>query len=335
MKARKAIEKIKAKHDLRSAVKEALDTLPSAVCYFTPAGTIKLCNTAMYELYRKITQRDLQSLAELNEALEGCDHTTGVIRDGNVFLFPDGHAWQYSAEKITTVQGEVYTEVIFDDVTELYEKQQELKCQSRELKKMYRELKVLSENVLEMTREQEILNLKTRLHDQMNMGVAAIRQILRQNTTSEENAAAVAQFRRAIQVLREENLYPRDDVSEFIRDAEVSGVRVEINGELPTEVKLLKALLAVMREACINAARHADATAMYVVSEQTEAAVTLHITNDGRQPEGDITPRGGLVYLEKQITRAGGRMEIQSQPEFLLTVTLPVGTEKQEQEVQI
>lgn len=113
--------KIKAKHDLRSAVKEALDTLPSAVCYFTPAGTIKLCNTAMYELYRKITQRDLQSLAELNEALEGCDHTTGVIRDGNVFLFPDGHAWQYSAEKITTAQGEVYTEVIFDDVTELYE----------------------------------------------------------------------------------------------------------------------------------------------------------------------------------------------------------------------
>ncbi|HCQ5651959.1 TPA: ATP-binding protein, partial [Clostridioides difficile] len=88
MKARKAIEKIKAKHDLRSAVKEALDTLPSAVCYFTPAGTVKLCNTAMYELYRKITQSDLQSLTELNEALEGCDNTTGVIRDGNVFLFP-------------------------------------------------------------------------------------------------------------------------------------------------------------------------------------------------------------------------------------------------------
>ena len=99
-------------------------------------------------------------------------------------------------------------------MTELYEKQQELKCQSRELKKMYRELKVLSENVLEMTREQEILNLKTRLHDQMNMGVAAIRQILRQSTTSEENAAAVAQFRRAIQVLREENVYPQDDVVE-------------------------------------------------------------------------------------------------------------------------
>ena len=98
---------------------------------------------------------------------------------------------------------------------------------------------------------------------------------MRQNTTSEENAAAVRQFRRATQVLREENVYPQDDVSEFIQDAEVSGVRVEINGELPTEAKLLKVLLAVMREACINAVRHADATAMYVVSEQTEAAAEL------------------------------------------------------------
>lgn len=333
MKTLKAVKQIKAKHDLRNAVKEALDTLPSAVCYFTPAGTAKLCNTAMYELFRKIAQSDLQSLAELNEALEGCDNTTGIIRDGNIFLFPDGHAWQYSAEKITTAQGEVYTEAIFDDVTELYEKQQELKRQSRELKKMYRELKVLSENVLEMTREQEILNLKTRLHDQMNMGVAAIRQILRQNTTSEENAAAVAQFRRAIQVLCEENAYPQDDVSEFIRDAEVSGVRVEIDGELPVKEKLLNPFLAVMREACINAVRHADATVMYVVSEQTETAVTLHITNNGRQPEGDITPRGGLMYLEKYIAKAGGRMKIQSQPEFLLTVSLPIEPAKKEQGV--
>ena len=334
MKARKTIEKIKAKHNMRVAVKEALDTLPSAVCYFTTTGTIKLCNTAMYELFRKIAQSDLQSLAELNEALEGCDNTTGVIRDGNVFLFPDGHAWQYSAEKITTAQGEVYTEAIFDDVTELYEKQQELKRQSRELKKMYRELNVLSKNVLEMTREQEILNLKTRLHDQMNMGVVAIRQILRQNTTSKENAAAVAQFRRAIQVLQEENAYPQDDVAEFIKDAEVSGIQVKITGDFPKEKELLRLLLPVMREACVNAARHADASVLHIAAERTNSSIILFITNDGKQPEHEITPQGGLADLGKVIAEAGGRMEIKSQPEFSLTVSLPSSSQKMKQEVQ-
>ena len=73
----------------------------------------------------------------------------------------------------------------------------------------------------------------------MGAGLIAIRQILRQNTTSKENAAAVTQFRRAIQILQEENAYPQDDVAEFIRDAAVSGIHVEITGELPQELSLI------------------------------------------------------------------------------------------------
>ena len=321
--------RIKKKHALRWAVKEALDTLPSAVCYFTAAGNVKLCNTAMYDLIRKITQNDLQTLDELNEALDSCNQNTGVIREGNLFLFPDGHAWQYSVDKVTAADGRIYTEAVLSDVTELYEKRQKLQRQSRELKKMYRELKILSANVLEMTREEEILNLKSRLHDQMNMGVAAIRQILRQNTTSEENAAAIAQFRRAIQVLQEENAYPQDDIAEFIRDAEVSGIRVEITGDFPEEKEVLHLLLPVLREACVNAARHADASVLYITAERKSNAMRLLLTNDGRQPQQEIVPRGGLVGLGRMLAEAGGKIEIQSQPQFLLTVTLPIGTEKE------
>ena len=332
MKVGKFAGRIKNKHHLRAAVKEALDTLPSAVCYFTSKGTVKLCNAAMYDLFRKIAQCDLRSLAELNEALDGCDKTTGIIRDGNVFLFPDGSAWQYSSDEVRTADGSIYTEAVFSDVTKLYEKRQELQKQSRELKKMYRELRIMSGNVLEMTREQEILNLKSRLHDQMNMGVAAIRQILRQNTTSEENAAAVRQFCRAIQVLQEENAYPQDDVSEFIRDAAVSGIQVKITGDLPKGEEILHRILPVMRESCVNAARHADAATLYIMAEQAEDAVSLHITNDGKQPEEEVTPRGGLADLGRFIAEAGGSMQIQSQPVFMLTVTLPISKQEKEQE---
>ena len=328
MKIEKIAGRLKNKYELRIAVKEALDTLPAAVCYFNTSGTVKLCNTVMYDLFRKITQSDLQSYDELKEALDGCDRSTGIIRDGNVFLFPDGRAWQYFAEKVKTADGKEYTEAVFSNVTELYEKRQELKRQSRELKKMYQELKILSENVQEAAREQEILNMKSQLHDQMNMGVAAIRQILRQNTTSEKNAAAVIQFRRAIRVLQEENAYPQDDVAELIKDAAVSGIQVKITGDLPDTKDTLSMLLLVMREACVNAARHADAAILHVTAKQTEADVTLRITNDGKQPEENITPRGGLADLGKMIVGAGGRMEIQSRPIFMLTVTLPVCKQK-------
>lgn len=335
MSVGKITRRIKEKHKLRIAVKEALDTLPTAVCYFNLSGTVKLCNTVMYDLFRKIAQSDLQSFDELKEALDDCDKSTGIVRDGNVFLFPDGRAWQYSAEKVKTADGKVYTEAVFSDVTELYEKRQELKRQSRELKKMYQELKILSENVQEATREQEILNMKSRLHDQMNMGVAAIRQMLRQNTTSKENTAAITQFRHAIQVLQEENAYPQDDLTEFIRDAAVSGIQVKITGNLPETESTLHLLLPVMREACVNAARHADATMLYVAVTQSPDSVTLRMTNDGKQPQEEITPRGGLVDLDKVIREAGGRMEFRSQPAFTLTVTLPVCEQKTKQEVPV
>lgn len=327
------IESFRERRRLAYAVKEALDTLPSAVCYFTPSGSVKLCNSLMYELFRQMAQTDLQSLEELNQALADCDRRTGILREGNVFLFPDGRAWQYSSGQVVTEEGKKYTEVIFSNVTGLYEKRRELQRQSSELKKMYQELKELSDSVQEMTREQEILNMKSQLHDQMNLGVAAIRQILRQNTTSGENADAMKQFRRAIHILQAESVSPADDLSEFIRDAEVMGVQVQLCGELPKQEAVRKLLLPVMREACVNAARHADARQLFILAEQSETELILTITNDGKPPAGEVLPQGGLLDLEKLLARAGGRMQLLSRPAFVLTAVVPIPKEEEKQEV--
>lgn len=319
----KFAEKVREKNRLRMAVKEALDKMPLAVCYFTATGAVKLCNESMYRLFRKIAQSDLQSLAELNEALDGCDKKTGIIRDKNIFIFPDGSVWQYSSDKVKTVGGEVYTEAIFSDVTELYEKQLELQKQSRELKKMYQELKILSDNVLEITREQEILNMKLRLHDQISIGVAAVRKILRQSSVSKENADAIMQFRRAVQLLKDGTEDTQESLHDFVKDAEVTGVKVNISGKLPDGEETMKLLLAVMREACVNAVRHADASALDISIEQKTGSVKMCITNNGRQPEQEITPRGGLRNYARLIAAAGGSMEIRSRPMFMLTVIVP------------
>lgn len=322
----------------RNSVKQAMDMLPSAICYFSPSGAVKLCNLQMHRLFRSLTQSDLQNFDELKRALEECDQENGIIKlsdERQTYLFPDGKVWRYSQTEVTVKTGTIYTEAIFSDVTEQYEKHQELKRQTEQLKKIARSLKQLSDNVQKLTKEREVLSAKTKLHDQMGTGLIAIRQILRQNTTSKENAAAVMQFRRAIWVLQEENAYPQDDVAEFIQDAAVLGVHVEITGELPNEEELLHLLLPVMREACVNAARHANASALYVTAEKTETAVTLRITNDGKQPEGKIVPRGGLADHSKHIKEAGGSMEIQSQPAFVLTVILPAGKQEENQEVPV
>ncbi|MFP5528617.1 sensor histidine kinase [Peptococcus simiae] len=333
MKVVQLLHWIKGKYYLRRAVKEALDTLPSAICYFTSTGTIKLCNTAMYDLVRQMTGKDLQSFAELNIALEKCDKTTGIIREGNTFLFPDGQAWKYSSRVLTTVGGENYTEAVFSNVTELYEKRREGQSQAEALQAMNRDLKILAKNLQEMTREQEILNLKSQLHDQMNMGLVAIRRILQEEAISADNGLAITRFRRAIQVLQEDTSCPRDDLAEFIEDANLAGIQVIISGDFPKDKDLACLLLSVMREASVNAVRHADATLLDIRIKWTDERILLSISNNGNRPRGEVIPQGGLADLGQMITEAGGRMVIRSQAVFLLQVTLPLSYRKMNREV--
>jgi len=318
----------------RNCVKQAMDLFPCAVCYFAPSGDVKLCNLQMHRLFHRLAQKELQTLTDLTQALDDCDERSGIIRLSDVrqtYLFPDGKVWRYSQSEITA-NGKLYTEALFADVTELYEKNLELHRQTAQLQKISEELKQLSDNVQTLAEERETLTAKTKLHDSMGSGLLAVRRILQQKTDSTENDAAVMQFRRAVEVLQEENSSPQYDVTEFIRNAAVSGIRVEITGELPRGKDTLRLLLPILREACVNAARHADATALYVAAEQTAEAYVLRIKNDGRQPEHEVIPRGGLADLGKRIAEAGGSMDIQSQSAFVLTVILPKENLKNEEE---
>lgn len=63
----------------RNSIKEAMNLLPTGICYFNSDGTVKLANTQIYQLFRILAHKDLQEFSELRDAL----HTSiqnGVIR---------------------------------------------------------------------------------------------------------------------------------------------------------------------------------------------------------------------------------------------------------------
>lgn len=284
------------------SIKNAMDTLPSAICYFNPSGTVKLCNLQMHRLFRTLAQSDLQSFEELKTDLSECDRSSGVIKvseERNVYLFPSGKAWRYSQKEVRAKDGVTYTEAAFCDVTELYEKQLELKRDNAEMKKMYRQLKRLSDNVLEMTRENEILTAKTRLHDRMGAGIMAIRQSLQLHHTSEENADAIGRLQKAVSVIKGDNEYPvgRGDVEEFVHDASVVDVKVEISGEIPEDEIVERLFLLAMKECLTNAVLHAGASELRVKSGRLGENYTINIENNGNPPESRLCPTEGFSIL--------------------------------------
>lgn len=318
----------------RDSIKQALDMLPSGICYFTPSGSVKLCNRQMDSLFRSISQCDLQTLAELRDALSGCDACSGVIRlsqEMQTYLFPDGKAWSYRQTEVKASDGVVYTEAIFSDVTNLYHKSLELKAQIKRLNAISRELKWLSDNALILTREKEVLSAKTKLHDDMGAGLIAIRHILHNNQT-EEAANAMDLFRRAVSAIKYDNADPRghSELDRFLQDAGAIGITVNLSGELPEQEELRRVMILAMRECLTNSVRHAGATTIQITVEQKGDSVSMQITNDGKPPETEVVPKGGLLNLYRHIMGCGGTMEIQSKPGFALTVVLPAIQEGRE-----
>ena len=318
-----------------NSVKRAIDMLPNAICYFTPSGELKLCNLQMHRLFHILAQSDLQHFDELRQALTECDKKSGVVRlpdEEQTYLFPDGKAWRYSQTELTVPDGTVYTEAIFSDVTELYEKGLRLKEQTEQLKKFSRDLKILSDNVLTLTKETEVLSAKTKLHDQMGAGIIAMRQILQQEQVSQEAADSLLLFQKAIRTIKNDNEYPqeRGELAEFLRDASTIGVKVEMAGELPKQEEIYRIFVIAMRECLTNGVRHADATALYVTARQDGNNISLRITNNGKPPESVIVPKGGLLNLHRHVTNLGGTMEIQWSPAFTLIIVMPVEKEAAE-----
>ena len=312
----------------RDSIKQALDMLPSGICYFAPSGRVKLCNRQMDSLFHTISQGDLQTLAELQDALSDCDACSGVIRlswERQTYLFPDGKAWRYRQSEVKASDGATYTEAVFSDITELYNKNLELKAQIKQLNAISRELKWLSDNALILTREKEVLSAKTKLHDDMGAGLIAIRHILHHNRT-EEAANAMDLFRRAVSAIKYDNAYPRgrSELDRFLHDAEAIGIKVNLSGDLPEQEELRHVMILAMRECLTNSVRHAGATTIHITAEKKGDSVSVKITNDGRSPETEVVPKGGLHNLYRHIIDFGGTMEIQSKPSFALTVVLPV-----------
>ncbi len=154
----------------------------------------------MHRLFRTLAQSDLQTFNELQQALKECDGKSGVIKlsdERQTYLFPDGTVWRYAQTEVTAPSIGKYTETIFFDVTKLYEKNLQLKAQTKQLKKISLELKFLSDNVLTLTKEKEVLAAKTKLHDQMGAGMIAVRRMLQHKQTTKDIVEAIRLFRKS------------------------------------------------------------------------------------------------------------------------------------------
>lgn len=308
-----------------NSIKEAFDNLPTGVCFFNEVGMPVLCNLAMYRFSFAVCGKDVQFITDLESCLsDNFIPVEDVKKEGKVFVLKDGSAWRLEKRSFTYENGNVYTQYIATDVTDLNKNRIELQQENKQLHKVHCDLQRLSANVVAVTREEEILNAKMRVHDEMGRCLVVAQKYLREDSTGNIPDNIVDSWQRAVSMLKYNNDTSDEDMLLQIRKTcEFMKIDFVKTGELPKEENVAYILTCAVRECVTNAVRYADATKLYANFTETEEAATVVVTNNGKPPENEIVKGGGLSNLQRRVERSGGVMVIQSFPCFELTVTVP------------
>ena len=308
------------KHVGFNAIKESFDRLPTAACFFDCSGSIVLCNRQMYKLSRYLLDSDMQYLDEVEEALSALPK--GIVQIPNVentYRFPDKTVWRFEKTEVTDRYGENYIQLTAADVTELQRALVQLADDSRKLEEDSEKLKLLSGNVGALAREKERLDAKSSMHDNL----AACITLTKQYITGEfDGIAADDVCREWEKVIAFQDAVSLSAKGKLFDSAKTGGVTVKIRGEEPTggEAELMYTAIQV----CLtNAIQYAKATEICANIWENECSYTVMIRNNGKPPEKEITEGGGLANLRHKIEKSGGKMTVQSLPEFSLVIDIP------------
>ena len=313
------------------SVKEAMDSLPSGICFFTPNGKVRMVNRAMEDFCRAavgvalLDGRRFRDRLFSGDILPGCEFVPAG--DTPVIVLPDGSARAVSLREDPYDDTTVYL-LTADDITEIYRKTTELRKKQREISVLNDRLAALNREIVDLTAQREILNAKVRIHDEVGSNLLALKRYILEGGTEGELRSLHTRLRRSVSLIRTEpTAVTRDEYELMFRTAETLGVHIRITGELPQTEPQKHVLATAIHECVTNTLRHAHGTEIAIDCSMVPAPegerIRAVFTNNGQQPTEEIREKGGLRSLRTMTEDLGGTMRVRALPHFSITLELP------------
>lgn len=311
-------------HLTAMSVKEAFDRLPVGLLYYTGAGVPILVNETMQRIWLDLTGGPVLDAGEFHETLRRLARTDPPPADEDhmILRVPGGAVYSIKRE-LLDAGGKPLYELTAVDVSREYALTGELESRRDRQKHLNNRLKVLMNTIEYVTMNREILQLKVALHDNIGQSILLARRYL--HTPESIDRGQMLDFwrgnlRHLIKDEPEEWELPYYVIS---RQADQLGIHLEILGELPREQRLIPVVDAAISIHIGNTLKHAGGSRATVEVRREAGDYVLVFTNDGSQPAEEITERGGLVNLRREVEAAGGTMREESTPRFALILRLP------------
>ena len=299
------------------AIRQTVDLLPTGLMVSEPDGTVLLANLIMTELCRKLTGELLSDAERFWQYIEKTSED-GLIRT------TDGEIRQFEKSSIA-LDGKDYDQITASDMTEQYRVTEELSRMNRHLKEVQDRMKAVAAKERSLVAAREVMNARKTVHDRMGAVLLSGKYYLdHPENVKEEELLRLLEYGSHFLLGEAEQPEPEaDPVQKAIQTANRIGVTAKICGEVPKSETACRIIAQTIDQCAANAARHAGGDRITVTLNETTNLI-ITVTNSGRPPDGPIAETGGLAVLRKSVEAEDGSMTVQSEPAFLLTITIPI-----------
>ena len=319
----------KKKYSGTDTVKQSLDNLPDGVCFYTEEGTPVLTNISMNHLCGEILRTGITNGQEIWDCLK--DERMSSENDDYseppfiLIKLSDGSIWEFQ-RKIIYLQKKNLWEMTACDITRQYELNQKLKARNQKLNEINERLQIFNREVADIIREEEILDTRIRLHDEVGRSLLMFRTCLEQPLCDRDWKKTAFLWKYIVTGIRGGSFsHSGKSLALVMKEAESLNVSVVMDGQIPELGEADKILGQALRECINNAVKHAKAEKVYLKIRDKGTFYQGIFTNDGNLPDKEIQEAGGLKNLRNTVEKAGGRMEIISQPRFVLIIEVLKG----------
>lgn len=306
---------------IRMSVKESLDMIPEGILFATSKGDIILNNGAMEKIWFDLTGQRFLPNAKMIWAslcLKSFPGYSRVSTDVSLlYTLSGGRFYQFSRDYLISPEKEEYVQILAVDVTELVQTKNHIESDTLELESQQQRLsKVLSE-IVEIAKEEEILNQKILVHEKL--GSTMLKSKVAASSHNEKEIDASLNLWESIvngltvslqEADRTENIsHGAGLLSELKEVSTLLNVDFKTEGSLPEDNEISYIISLLANEAIINAVRHGDATEVSM-KIYDYSGIRVVIENNGKPKNKDIKEGGGLSSIRERIEKTGGTLKI-------------------------
>ncbi len=308
------------------SIMDGLDKLPCGVMFYDLSGYIFLTNAKMTDLAMRFVKKEPKNGNHFWNVLERCNisDVESQIVEGDILLRTPNAAWRFSKQQFR-LGNFYYNEITAIDVTESIGAFYTLEEENEKLERQNEETKKLAKSIETLHREREYARIRSRVHDVLGQRLTAIQRISQTDQDVDYNTLLFLSKDAIEQIKTKRGGNARELFGEIYNYFYKIGLSIELNNDLPEEEHVAFLFLSVLREACTNAIKHAQATKMFVQIEQGQDMYRIEITNNGNAPQRGLIEGGGLFGIRNRVESLGGTLKVEVIPEFSLIITIKRG----------